>query len=299
MRVQATSGYLVLFCGSKAIGLFARSVIVIGLILIAASAAEGESDSIAPPSPELKERLQLSDIYTKSILVHGFPIVASENVSDWSLREAAFLVRAMAAHNPRILAAMASRKTRLVIMSPRERTTDVPEHADLTPKSYWDRRARGLGATDARPAVSCGEENLLDLEGDPYATENILIHEFAHAMHQMGLITLDPTFDRRLRAAFKLSVEDHGLWKGTYAATNPEEYWAEGVQSWFDCNRRNDAEHNDIATRDQLRVYDPALAAMCLEVYGDGPWRYQKPRQRADLGHLKGLDRTKLGAFAW
>lgn len=51
-------------------------------------------------------------------------------------------------------------------MAQDEMTTDVPEHCDLRPKDYWDRRARRLGATDARPAVSCGEENLLCLPGD-------------------------------------------------------------------------------------------------------------------------------------
>ena len=38
----------------------------------------------------------------------------------------------------------------------------------MTPKAYWDKRARGLGATPERPAVSCGEENLLNLQGDWY-----------------------------------------------------------------------------------------------------------------------------------
>ncbi|MFQ5808669.1 MAG: alpha/beta hydrolase [Armatimonadota bacterium] len=33
-------------------------------------------------------------------------------------------------------------------MSEDEFTTDVPEHSDLEPAAYWDRRARGLGARD-------------------------------------------------------------------------------------------------------------------------------------------------------
>ena len=38
--------------------------------------------------------------------------------------------------------------------------------------------------------------------------------------------------------------------------------------------------HNDVRTRDKLKEYDAGLAALCKEVFGDGPWRYLKPRDR-------------------
>ena len=63
-----------------------------------------------------------------------------------------------------MLDAMADQKVRLVVMAWNEFTTDVPEHADLEPAVYWDRRARGLGATPEAP-VSCAEENLLAYPG--------------------------------------------------------------------------------------------------------------------------------------
>ena len=59
-------------------------------------------------------------------------------------------------------------------------------------------RARGLGGR----ITSCGEENLLNLPGDRYRRENILIHEFAHAIHEMGLNHIDERFDGRLRKCF-------------------------------------------------------------------------------------------------
>ena len=90
-------------------------------------------------------------------------------------------------------------RVRMAVMAPTELTTDIPEHSDLKPKEYWDRRARGLGPTRRRPAVSSAEENLLNLRGDRYRKENILVHEFAHAIHEMALNTVDPKFDARLR----------------------------------------------------------------------------------------------------
>src|SRR5262249_25475748 len=155
------------------------------------------------------------------------------NVSDYALREAVWIVRQMVGTHTNILQAMASNNVRLAVMAYNEFTTDIPEHARLQSKVFWDRRARGLGATPDAPAVSCAEENLLCFPNDPYSTENILIHEFAHAIHEMGMNTLDPTFDRRLRTAYH-DATNHGLWESTYAGSVYSEYWAEIVQSWFD-----------------------------------------------------------------
>src|SRR6267154_1421768 len=75
----------------------------------------------------------------------------------------------------------------ILVMAPTEMTTDVPEQRNMTPKDYWDKRARGLGGR----LTSCGEENLLNLKGDRYARENILVHEFSHAVHHFGIGSLD------------------------------------------------------------------------------------------------------------
>ena len=42
----------------------------------------------------------------------------------------------------------------------------------------------------------------MNLRGDRYPRENILIHEFAHAMHEEGLNSIDRRFDARLRECF-------------------------------------------------------------------------------------------------
>jgi cyclophilin family peptidyl-prolyl cis-trans isomerase len=199
-----------------------------------------------------------------------------------------------------ILGAMADQGVRLAVMAWDEFTTDIPEHSALEPAVFWDRRARGLGATPEAPAVSGAEENLLGFPGDPYDAENILLHELAHAIHAMGMNRVDPTFEERLRTAYDAAMEA-GRWAGTYAATEASEYWAEGVQSWFDDNRENDSLHNEVNTRAELKAYDPALAALCAEVFGDGEWRYVKPGERDAAGraHLSGYDPAAAPHFRW
>ena len=259
----------------------------------AAGPPSGPIPVTAPPAS-----LGLDPFYTKYVSAHGLPVVGSAKVSDYALREAAYLVDQMLDHRPEIREAMIKSKIRVAVMAYSERTTDIPEHREMTPKTYWDFRARGLGASPRTPVVSCAEENLLNYPGDPYSTENILIHEFGHGIDGVGLRAVDPTFRTRLREAYRHAF-DKGLWKGTYAASNPGEYWAEGVQSWFDTNRQNDSQHNHVDTRDELKTYDPDLAKLCADVFGDGPWRYVRPDKRKDHAHLTGFDRAHAPSFVW
>ncbi len=266
-----------------------------GLVAAASAAGEGR---VAPPPAEIAERFALAPSQTQCLLVEGTPFVASSAVSPFALLEAEFLARAMVGDRVDLLRALGAARVRFVAMGVREMTCDVPDHADLFPPAYWNKRARGLGATTRRPAVSAGEENLLGLEGDPYATESIFVHEFAHALHEISLASVDPRFDARLREVFDAAMAK-GLWKGTYAASNPSEYWAEGAQSWFDTNRENDAQHGSVDTRDEVRAHDPALATLLEEVFGGRPWRYVNPRARPQPGHLAGFDRSKAPRFDW
>ncbi len=249
----------------------------------------------------LVEEWGLDPYYKKHVSAGGFPVLSSDKVQDPALREAGYLINRMLEGRDDLRQAMISNRVRFVVMAANEYTTQVPEHATLEPARFWDKRARGLGASRSRPVVSCGEENLLGYPGDPYFEENILIHEFAHAIHSMGLNSVDPTFDRRLREAYREAM-DTGRWKGTYAAVNAAEYWAEGVQSWFDCNRENDAQHNHVSTRELLKEYDPPLSQLIEEVFGDKPWRYLRPSERPmgeGTRHLDGYDPKSAPRFAW
>jgi cyclophilin family peptidyl-prolyl cis-trans isomerase len=257
-------------------------------------------NAVGPVAEDLRTEFDLAPFYAKSVTIGSFPVVGSANVSDAALLEAAWIVERMIGGRDDILEAMADQSVRLVVMAWNEFTSDVPEHSHLEPAVYWDRRARGLGATPEAPAVSCAEENLLAFPGDPYEQENILIHEFAHAIHAMGLNRVDPTFDERLRAAYG-RAKNAGLWRGTYAIANPAEYWAEGVQSWFDDNRENDALHNRVNTRTELKEYDPELAGLCAEVFGVREWRYRKPWDRGDRDrvHLASFNPSAVPQFRW
>ena len=222
---------------------------VLALGLGSAFAATKFPEVTAPPA-----ELHVPAFYKKFISADGYPIVASERVNDYALKEAAHLVNLMLARRPDVRAAMIQGGSRLCILAHDEFTTDQPEFAwlgrepvadfpQISPKDFWDARARGTGGSETDPYCSSAEENLLGYPGDPYAAECILIHEFAHNIHLRGMVRVDKTFDRRLKKTYADAMKA-GLWKGKYASVNHHEYFAEGVQSWFDNNRVNDHDHN-------------------------------------------------------
>jgi hypothetical protein len=246
--------------------------------------------------------------YTQQASAGGFPVVASAKVSPYALKEAVYIIDMMLSKRPDVREAMVKSGARLSILAHNEFTCDQPEWAwlaeekeegfdNLSARDFRDARARGMGGSITDPYCSCAEENLLAYEGDPYSTENILIHELAHNIHLRGMINVDATFDQRVKASYDAAMKA-GLWKGKYASVNHHEYFAEGVQSWFDNNREPDHDHNHVNTRAELLDYDPGLAALCREVFGDTVLKYTKPQTRL-TGHLEGYDPKAAPKFTW
>ena len=246
--------------------------------------------------------LKCDPFYKKYVRARGLPILGSEKVSDKAMLEANYLIRQMFAYRHDILKTMIDAGVSLVVVGVNEKVTDIPEYRGLEMPEQGDKPLRGLGCTPQRKTISCGEENLLNSPGDPCAGESILIREFAHALHVItGYRPIDRDFDKKPKQQYELRVKrldkefndkvkqlyekalERGAWKNTYAATNHEEYWSEGVQSWFDANRQNTSGHNDVNTREELEAYDPDLAKLIAEVFQHADrvdWRYKRRADR-------------------
>jgi len=217
--------------------------------------------------------------YAQQVDAGGLPVLASARVEPLALQAAAQVIQGMLARRADLLAVLRAAGVRVAVIARDEVTTDIPEYADLQPRDHWNARTRGVGATRQRPVCSAAEENLLGLPGDRYRGESILVHEFAHTVLDLAATRLDAALAARLRTLYRQAM-DAGLWQSTYAAANASEYWAEGVQSWFDANRHRSTAngvHGPVSTRVALRAHDPALAAFIAAVFGDTPWRWDRP----------------------
>jgi hypothetical protein len=256
--------------------------LVATLLLLAAACGreklglpEGPDDSpteVGPPPASLA----LDPFYTKYVNAQGLPIVSSELVTNSALFVARDIVLHMLSARQDVQAAMIGQKARVGVMAASEVTTDIPEHAHLKndPNTDWDQRARGLGGVVGNPITTCGEENLLCFTQDRYRGENILVHEFAHSIHNLGIHFVEPDFEDRLAAAYQSALAA-GLWQNTYAATNKSEYWAEGVQSWFNANIEAgspNGTHNHVNTRAELQEFDPGLYSLIQEYLPNDDW---------------------------
>lgn len=208
----------------------------------------------------------------------GIPILSSGGVPDLALQVAADIVIHMVADMPDVRRAMIDNGLLVGVIAANQVTTDMPEYRnlnDLYPEVDWDQRTRGLAATTSIPLSTGAEENLLCYSTDRYLGESIFLHEFAHTIMDLGLVFVDASFLPTVQGAFDEAMS-RGLWRDTYAAANVAEYWAEGVQSYFDTNLQADPPngiHNFVNTREELLEYDPKLAEIISGVFGSPDWR--------------------------
>ena len=218
------------------------------------------------------DSLGLDKFYTKYVDVNGIPLISSWRVPDSAIVAAHRTLYAMTSMlKPEIVQAMKKANARVAIMARYEGTTDLPEHHYLVNDTSlnWDLRARGLGGTIEEPLTSCAEENVLAYQIDKYHAEDILIHEFAHAIHCIGIIQVDTAFNTRLNALYQKAMKS-GMLDNTYRSSTMEEYFAEGVQDWFNVNAevpRTDGKHNWCNTREELQEFDPELYQLISEYF--------------------------------
>mgnify|MGYP002515442291 FL=1 len=221
----------------------------------------------APP-----KELHLDKFYKKYVNVNGIPIVTSWRVPDSCIVAAHRTLYYMTCMlKPDVLNAMVKHGTRVAIMARYEGETDIPEHRFMANDTSvnMDVRARGMEGTMKVPVTTCAEENILAYQIDKYHAEDILIHEFAHSIHLIGIYQVDPTINEKLDRLLA-NVKARGIYANTYRLDNGMEYFAEAVQDWFNVNaevQQADGKHNWINTREELRAMDPDMYHLLAQYF--------------------------------
>jgi len=207
--------------------------------------------------------LGLDPFYKKYTDANGIPVISSGKVHEDALLRTRRIVIEMLSKRDDVKLMLIEKNARVGIIGATEVTTDMPEYAFLRndPDTDWDERSRGLGGTIWVPLSTGAEENILCYSNDRYKPEDILIHEFAHAIHGMGIKFVENDFEQRLNTLY-INAINSGKWADTYAGSNFSEYWAEGVQDWYNVNTQSvpaNGIHNHVNTRSELLQYDPGL----------------------------------------
>jgi hypothetical protein len=254
---------------------------VLLLLLVLTMRGFGAPAVTAPPESFFeivseRDREAARGFYKKYIDVKGMPVVAADVVADEALVRTYEIVTHLLAGRPDVLEAMVKNKMYLIIIGKDQVYTDMPEYRRSPNPAYQNERVRGTGG---KP-TSFGEENLLSLPLDRYDDESIGVHEFCHTIDST-LRSIDTSWPERKNAVYRKAMEK-GLWKNTYAASNPGEFWAEICQSYFDCNRVNNWNHGPVGTREHLKEYDPEsyeLVRATFNLSASNDWRYSFMRK--------------------
>ena len=146
-------------CLRKNKGLFIEQRTLVSL-LSATSARQGqppdtwECERVTGVPSRVRDGYRLSSFYRKYLHAYGIPIISSGRVRDEALRRACYVVVFLFADRQDIRTWFYRRRGRAGVIAQSEGVTSIPEHAWLG--SWWNQRARGLGATLTHP-ISTGK----------------------------------------------------------------------------------------------------------------------------------------------
>ncbi len=208
--------------------------------------------------------------YTKYINADGVVIVSSDAVPDAALIGAYRTILHLTSHRPDVLEAMLQHKPRISIMGLSETASDLPEFGPSS-DGQW-----GLGQ------MPDSSTSLVSVRGVCYPGNgeyraNFLLHEFVHAMQNLGWPTTDPQIEDEVWGAYVNAVKQ-GYFKAPsneplegitlFDAFGDDEYLTHNVNAWFDLNESLPGPWVDVqigdsgppsGTRAQLRARDPQL----------------------------------------
>jgi hypothetical protein len=251
---------------------------------------------LSPPS-----KFRIHRYYTKFTWAREFTVLGSKEVSGAALLKANDTVRKMFAYRHDILKAMIADGARLVVLGRKEKLSDLPEFEAARAQAGFD-EVRFLDYAPNLKLMVVPEENVLGLPADGFAGKAMVISVLAKGLHQvtgmrpavanferqrglqqyeLRVKRLDIEFDNRLRRIHE-ETTNKGLWQGTPAARSRGEYWATGVEAYFDGSGSGLPPHGadrPITTRQALKTYDAELYTLVDETMaykGRVDWRFTR-----------------------
>jgi hypothetical protein len=267
--------YLLCGCAGSLWGETAASTIPPQVIHTSLYQIEDKSTCTVTAVPD---RFGFDPFYEKYCDAGGIPIISSEKVDDLALQQAYRMIMNMLAPIPEVRRELVANGAYYAVIGRAEKLRTLPEYSILDESVDY----RGLGGSKNFPITSSAEENLLCLTWDIHYGESITVHEFAHTISLMGL---GDEFDALLEEFTRIydAAIQQGLWQDTYAGSDILEYWAEGVQSYFNTNLEaipTDGVHNHVNTREELAEYDPALYEFISRIFKNYQWTPSCPPKK-------------------
>ena len=214
---------------------FTARCLALGLAFVATTSIRADGLNVISKPPIVRLDPPEKEFFSKLLDFHGIPIKAHHVVSDEAMYAAydrlALLFTNLLPKQPMVISNLVAAGAELHIIGRDQATTDLPEWRQDKGKPLAeyngltrDQRTRGMGGR----LTSCGEENLLGLENDRYRGRDICLHEFSHNIRNYGVQrSVRDLFDEQYRRS-----REKGLWVGSYAGSNPDEFFSE-LTMWY------------------------------------------------------------------
>lgn len=220
---------------------------------------------LSPIPKEWRESHSIDTRYYKKITsAWGIPIVASGEVDDKILRNAAELLANQLSDESLVNAQEIRNKLwrhhlKVAIfptISGAGGTKQLPEFRNFPP-------AGGYGATKEVPTMGMSDLNFDFYSIESSALGNTFSHELTHSIHLLAGDGLDPAFDQELSRAYDSSIAN-GIWPSyAYINANRLEYLAEGAEIWFGWQ----PDYAQDVKRAELKLLDPELYSVLSYIY--------------------------------
>jgi len=233
-------------------------------------------------------KLNVDSSLVKYVWCRGFSIFGTKGVSDEAMLCVESTVRNLFRYRHDILKAMINANFTVVVIADDE-LPRLPALQDKLEVKTFIEEKDGKTTVQLPSAFQLvvRQSEILPVNGSVLLGQSKLIGDMALAaymyaglrpvapeetqanekqQYELGLIPLDVRFDQRVGALYRAGMEK-GMWSSTPAAENRFEYFAQGVQSFFDANRVTTKDGESINTREQLVRYDPELAALIGDVF--------------------------------
>ncbi len=268
----------------------AAAVVVLSFAAAGCSPRSGADSLPRSEEPgELPEGAQFDPWYTQYINGHGVPILAPAEVEPQSLELADAIVGQFFTGLDDALDTLADRGAYISFYAASQDQNDLPEVQAFGGGGGWGGSVTGA---DREPVHMYMGESFLWCT-NPYGGvgfyADLVVHELSHLLQNHAMYQTDrDAFDEW--GALYDDAMAAGRWQDTYAATNPEEIFAETAEAFHDDAGRPDPQNNGVLTRALLEDYDPGVADFLEDWMAAGPitrsceWRLRQ--QELDSGNI-------------
>jgi hypothetical protein len=192
----------------------------------------------------------------------GITVVGMAGVDDRALDVAAATIDRVFRDND-LEERLAEEGAYVIVLEPGQEVLQLPEFSCLAGGPVADILSHVCGVADRAdyPVATVSQLDLLGNRRGPCGGLNILFHEIGHLVQGWTLAPAD-YFDIRILYQEAL---DAGKYRSQYAATNTNEYFAEGTQAFFD-----NLSVQGGRGRAWLQSYDPDLYELLVSIYEPG-----------------------------